>query len=254
MMPVPLPGLPGQEDGHLPAKAARWLLPGELGTARIVGWMKIATRRQKPGRVVAMGRWRHPAVEGERVGALSLPIVYVGLGDGRVAGGAPDGGRLLPVDEATAVQVDEGPLADTARVLVNRAVAVAPVYGETEPLPEIAVLLLGLFTGCKAEVDESLTTYFRSGHAMRALDQPFGGQAIVVETHRIEDVVAVHPPEAGHEVGLAVGIGVAQMQVARHRRRRRIDGVEGVASVRVELVDALFLPQASSSGSRVLGL
>ncbi len=61
-------------------------------------------------------------------------------------------------------------------------------------------------------------------HAVVVLDPPLGRQPVVVESHRIEDLVAPHPPVAGHGVGVGVGEDVPDVQLPRHRGRRGVDG------------------------------
>ena len=68
-------------------------------------------------------------------------------------------------------------------------------------------------------------------------------EPIVVKAHRIEDVVAVHAEKTGHEIRVAIGIDVAEVQMPRNGRRRRIYGIHRRVGVRVEVIDAVFLPE-----------
>ena len=64
------------------------------------------------------------------------------------------------------------------------------------------------------------------------LHPALGGQPVVVPAHRVEDRLAPHPLEAGHRVGVGVREDVADVQRARHRGRRGVDGEHPVAGGR----------------------
>ena len=55
------------------------------------------------------------------------------------------------------------------------------------------------------------------------LHAPLGGEPVVVPAHRVEDVPPAHALVARDDVGLRVAEDVADVQRARHRRRRRVD-------------------------------
>ena len=75
------------------------------------------------------------------------------------------------------------------------------------------------------------------------LHPALGGQPVVVPPHGVEDGRAPHALEAGHGVGVGVGEDVADVERARHRGRRGVDGEDLVAGGGpVEGVDALVLP------------
>ena len=67
--------------------------------------------------------------------------------------------------------------------------------------------------------------------------QAFGGKAVIVIPHRVEDAPAVHTPEASHKVGVAVGIDVAQVKFARDSGRGCVNGVHGAFRLPVKCVD-----------------
>ena len=68
-----------------------------------------------------------------------------------------------------------------------------------------------------------------AAHAEVVLHPALGGQAVVVPAHRVEDLLAAHPLEAGDQVGVGVGEDVADVQRARHGRRRGVDRVDLLA-------------------------
>ena len=86
-------------------------------------------------------------------------------------------------------------------------------------------------------------------HPVVLLDPPFGGQPVVVEAHRVEDLVALHPPVAGHRVGVGVGEDVPDVQLARDRRRGCVDGEDRRPGGRpVEAVGPGLLPAGRPLG------
>jgi hypothetical protein len=80
-----------------------------------------------------------------------------------------------------------------------------------------------------ADADEFLAAHVGRADVPALLDQPFGRQAVVVEAHRIEHVLAAHALVARDQVGLRVAVDMADMEEAGNRRRRRIDDVAVVA-------------------------
>ena len=187
------------------------------------------------------GAVRQP--EGQRdEGRFPLQVVQIRLGDGRPALRAPDGGRHLPVGQPLRDQVKERKLRAAARVGVDGAVGVAPINRQPQPPPQPLVSLFGLRADGQAVGDERLAPHCGGGDAQPALHQPLGGQPVVVIAHGVEDVVAAHAPEARQEVGVAVGVDVAQVQLARHGRRRRVDAEDRGVALPVEMVDAGRLP------------
>ncbi len=83
-----------------------------------------------------------------------------------------------------------------------------------------------------------------AAHAVVVLHPALGGQAVVVPAHRVEDLLAAHPLEAGDQVG----VGVARTRARRAARRTR--SAAGCRSRRssarvrgaVEAVGALLAP------------
>src|SRR5919204_153058 len=126
--------------------------------------------------------------------------------------------------------------------VVDRAVGVAPIHGEPQPPPQRLVRALGLLAHVQARLDEAAAPDRGGGAAELPLHQALRGQAVVVEAHGVEHVVAVHAPEARDEVGMAVGIDAAEMQVAGDGRRWGVDGVDRPPIRGREVVDAALLP------------
>ncbi len=142
------------------------------------------------------------------------------------------------VGQPIPIESKEGQLGDAPRALVDGAVGIAPVYREPQPLPERFVVLLLLLAHRETALDKSTAPNLGRSDAQPSLYQALGRQAIVIVAHRIENVAAIHTPEAGHEVGLAVGVDVSQVETPRDRRRGRVNRVDGPRRSRVEVVDA----------------
>ena len=91
--------------------------------------------------------------------------------------------------------------------------------------------------------------------AAHLLGEALGGQPIVVEAERVQDVFALHAVVADHHVGLGVGVHVADVDAAGHGGRRRIDRVHRAADGGIELVDPVRRPlllQARLGGAKVV--
>ena len=82
----------------------------------------------------------------------------------------------------------------------------------------------GPSAGCRARLERRVVGDRGVAHdAEVVLDPSLGGQAVVVPAHRVEDVLAPHAAVPGDRVGVGVAEHVADVQRARHRRRRRVD-------------------------------
>jgi hypothetical protein len=81
-------------------------------------------------------------------------------------------------------------------------------------------------------------------NAQFALGQALGGDAVVVVAEGEVGRLLEHPPKAGDEVLQGKLVEMAHVEVARHRRRWRIDREQGVrvGDGLVVLMDALLDP------------
>ena len=214
-------------------------------------------------------------VEGDPVvGAGVLPRLELGLRDGGLEGDVPQRGGLLQVGLAAGEVAQEGALGRRLGRRPDGGVGLLPVDREAERAPQRLEDLLVLDDQLLAELDEVRPAdrdlplrvgLLRRGevgvvgqrrvaaHAEVVLDAPLGRQAVVVPAHRVEDLLAAHPLEAGDEVGVGVGEDVADVQRARDGRRRGVDRVDALARRRtVEGVGLLVLPGLRPPGLEAL--
>ena len=212
------------------------------------------------------------AVEGEAVvGAGALPVLELGLGDRGLERDVPQRGRLGDVGLAPGEVAQERGLRRAPGMAVDGGVGERPVDRQPEVAPELLEGLLVLGRERLAQLDEVapgdgpgrcgrlcgrrevgvVGEGGVAGHAVEVLDPPLGGQAVVVPAHRVEDLGAPHAPIAGDRVGVGVGEDVADVEGARHRRRRGVDGVDlrpGLGAV--EAVGAAPVPRPRPSAAR----
>ena len=76
---------------------------------------------------------------------------------------------------------------------------------------------LRLLDQVQAGIDELLALHLGRFAADGFFNKTLGGQAIVVKAHGIVDTLAAHPVIAGDNVGLRVGIAVANVQLRQRR-------------------------------------
>ena len=92
-----------------------------------------------------------------------------------------------------------------------------------------------------------------TAHAEVVLHAALGRQPVVVPAHRIEHLVAPHPAETRHEVGVGVALDGAEVQRPARRRRRRVDGVDLLAALRaIEAIGARGLPPLAPLGLQAI--
>ena len=185
-------------------------------------------------------------VEGDAVvGARVLPGLQLRLRHRGLEGDVPHGGGEAQVGLAAGEVAHEGPLGHGLRGRGDRGVEGVPVDGQSEIPPQILEDLLvdgGQFLAQLDEVaarDGHLAFRVRFGrggevlvvgerrvaaHTVVVLDAAFGGQAVVVPSHRVEHLLAAHPLVAGDGVGVGVTEDVAYVQRPGDRRRRGVDG------------------------------
>ena len=204
---------------------------------------------------------RDPVVVPGVVARLEL-----GLGDGGLEGDVPQGRRLGEVRLAAGVVAQERALADRARVVADRGVGRVPLDREAELAPQRLEGLLVLDDELLAQLDEvrpadgdlllrvrvlgrrEVGVVGQGGVAADAevvLDAALGRQAVVVPADRVEDGLALHPLVARDQVGVAVGVDVADVQRPADGGRGSVDGVDVLPRLRaVEGVRVVVGPGA----------
>ena len=173
------------------------------------------------------------------VGARHLLVLELGLGDGGLEGDVPQR-RRLDLVRLTGVQVvEERQLADAPAVVVDRLVGAGPVDRQPEATEQPLEGLLILDRELDAQFDEvgpadgdgrALADGFRvagivgggevgvvgqrrvAADTEVVLNTPFGGQAVVVPSHRVEDLAAGHALIPGDRVGVGVAEDVADVE------------------------------------------
>ncbi len=185
----------------------------------------------------------------------------------------PQRRRFHLVCEASLQQVEKRELRHALRGRADRRVRHRPVDGQTEILPEMFEGLLVFDRQARAELDEVRTRYRDrwlrrlrrrrkrrvvrqrgvAAHTVIVLHAPFGRQAVVVPSHRIEHRFAPHPLESRDEVRVGVREDVAHVQRAADRGRRRVDGEDVGARARtIEPVHASCFPACDPFGFKPL--
>ena len=214
-----------------------------------------------------------PVERQQVVGAGTLAVLDLGLGDGRAVVDVPHRRGVRAVGLAAGEVAQERLLARAPADVVDRLVLERPVVGQAEAPEE--VLEHGLVGGRQlvAELDEvgprdrDLLVALRgvaaerrleggvvglrrvAADAVEVLDPPLGGEAVVVPADREEHRLAGHPPVAGDGVGLRVAEDRAHVDGARDRRRRGVDGEDvGALGRAVEAVGAVGLPALGPAG------
>ncbi|ARX87727.1 hypothetical protein SMD44_07209 [Streptomyces alboflavus] len=190
------------------------------------------------------------------VGAGPLAVLQLGLGDRRAERDVPQGGRLRQVRVAAGEVGEEGPLRGGARLGADGPVGARPVDGQAEAAPQVLEGLLVPLGEPLAQLDEvlpgdrDLPLAGRRGRgevrvvgqrgvaadAVVVLDAAFGGQAVVVPAHGVEDVAAAHALVAGDGVGVRVREDVPDVQGAADGGRRGVDGEQLVPRRRARMV------------------
>ena len=165
-----------------------------------------------------------------------LTVFHLGLGDGSPEINVPQCRGFLAVGLAALHVPQEGALADAAAALVDGGVVLLPVDADAEAAVKGFEDLLVLLDEFVAQFQE-IRSRDRHGlvllrwvaaerrleagfvgvarvatHAKKILHATFGGQAVVVPPHRVEDLLALHPLVAGDDVGVGVAEDVTHVQ------------------------------------------
>ena len=181
-----------------------------------------------------------------------LTVFHLGLGDGSPEINVPQCRGYLAVGLAALHVPQEGALADASAALVDGGVVLLPVDADAEAAVEGFEDLLVLLDEFVAQFQE-IRSRDRHGlvllrwvaaerrleagfvgvarvatHAKKILHATFGGQAVVVPPHRVEDLLALHPLVAGDDVGVGVAEDVTHVQRPADGGWRRVDGKDVV--------------------------
>ncbi len=150
-----------------------------------------------------LGDFQHPLAlipaDHGAVAPLADSVHHLFVGQDALAGGAPVDGHLLFVGKALFEELEENPLGPFVVGRVGGVNLPLPVEGKPQGAQlglEVGDVLLGKFGGMDVVFDGVV----------------FGGQAEGVPPHGIEDVVALHPALAGHDIQGGVGPGMAHME------------------------------------------
>ena len=108
---------------------------------------------------------------------------------------------------------------------------------------------LSRFSSCTGATNSSVVGHGRvAADTEVVLHAAFGRQAVVVPADRVEHRLSCHALVPGDDVGLGVGEDVADVERARHRRRRGVDRVHVAPSPgRIEPVGPVLFPARSPS-------
>ncbi len=142
--------------------------------------------------------------------ALAVPVDDLLVGEHRLVVGAPVDGALLAVGEPALIEPLEEPLVPAVILGVARVQHPRPVERDAVVLEAVALLS-----------DVLVRPLDRVGAAFDG--GVLGGEPERVPADGVEHVVAAVAPEARHDVGVEVVLGVAHVQVARRVREHRQD-------------------------------
>ena len=216
----------------------------------------------KSGRPVE--REPHPVVR-----ARHFPIFELRLGHRRAEVHVPQRGRLDLVRQPPPQQPQERYLRDALGPRADRGVGHRPVDRQPEVAPERFERLLVGGREPGAQLDEvrprDRTRRLRrrlrrleprivgqrriAPDAVVVLHAALGRQAVVVPSHRIEDVAAAHALEARDYIGVGIREDVPDVQRPADGRGRRVDREHlGARAAALEPIGRAFLPAGPPLG------
>jgi hypothetical protein len=204
-----------------------------------------------------------------------LPVDDLGLRDRGLEVDIPHRRGVGRVREPAREQPQEPSLRGPARHLADRGVRARPIDREPQQPEQRFEGLLVLGGQALAELDEVRTAHRHrslarpvervdverrvarqrriASHAEVVLHPALRRETVVVPPHRIEDLVAAHPVEPSHQVGVGVALHRPEVQRAARRGRRGVDRVDLVAGLRaVEPVRAVGLPPLAPGGLQAI--
>src|SRR5260370_30643679 len=118
--------------------------------------------------------------------------------------------------QAFVIQIEERQLGGAPGKVVNCTIRVAPVYRKSKPLPERPVVLLDLLTHFQALLYECPAPYLLSSHTQAFLNIALSRKPIIIVAHGVKDIVPLHTPETGEQIGLTIRMDVAEVSVPRY--------------------------------------
>lgn len=165
----------------------------------------------------------------------------------RLASRTPENRLLAPLENPFLGEIEEAPLRDSLGSRVDRRISPRPVDGNAERLPELAVSLRAALRLLETEANKFRPGSFLLVDREFLLDKALGRQAVVVEAHRVKNILPAHPLEPRDKLGLRVAHHMALVKViGRDIRRRRVDGKDlALAIGGVETEDSFLLPKAT---------
>ena len=192
----------------------------------------------------------------------NLTVLHLGLSHRGLKVNVPQRWRLAGIRLAAGKVAQEGPLSDPAGMVIDRRVREGPINRETQRPPQPFEDLLVLSSEHVAQLYEvsprdgvpaasllgghecCIVGHGRiASHAVVVLNPALGRQAVVIPTHRVEDLEAPHPFESSERIGLHVPKDRAHVQRPADGGRRRVDRVDLRALVAaVEPVGAVLFP------------
>jgi hypothetical protein len=211
------------------------------------------------------------------------PVLHLRLGHGGPEVHVPHRGRLAVVRVSLGIQVQEARLGDAPARLVDGGVHLPPVDGQPRPPPQVAERLFVPLRHLAAQLDEVLPrdaegvlfppggVGLREGkrgivgepriaaHVEVVLHPPLGGQAVVVPSHGVIDVLPAHALRAYDDVRVGIAEDVAYVQRPGNGGRGGVDhegvvpGPRGIVAVRSFLLPRVGKPFLHALGVEMVG-
>ena len=191
------------------------------------------------------------------IGAVHLALLDLQVRDGGLEMRVPVHQPLVAIDQTFLVQLHEDLADGGVQPLVQCEPFARPVAGRAQatqlahdgpaafclPFPDL--------------VDESLAAHVAppdiAGGGQLTLDHHLGGDACVVRTRQPQHRLALHPVIAGQDVLKGVVQGMADVQAARHVRRRDDDRIGALRPFRAGREQAALFPLGVQAGFGGLG-
>ena len=192
------------------------------------------------------GDLQHPVADKEfQVVEAGLHFLglQLGLCDRGLALRAPQHGGFFDIGPAGLRKLDKGFLGQALGILADGGVFQIPVAGEAHGFPQRLELRLVFLRGLHALFAELAAGQIPRLDAGFLFHQALRREAVVVEPKGVKDVVALHALVSGDHLRLRIAENMADMQTAAHRRRRRVNRINGPGLVRCECVHPVVVPE-----------